>query len=203
MTELNSATSATLLSQLRLSKRDEAGWTIFVERYGPKVYGWCLNRRLQAADAEEVTQNVLVKMAEKLHSFEYDPAQSFRGWLRVITENAVKDYCKGLKNENRGEGGSEILLRLAQLEATEDLSQRLNETFDLELAEEAMSRVRTRVSTDRWMAWHLTAREGLPGAVVATKLNMKVVSVYTARNQIQNQIREEIEKLEKSLPRED
>lgn len=195
-----SQTSLTLLGRLRHAERDEASWVTFVERYGPKIFSWCKFRQLQDVDAEEVTQNVLLKMAEHLQKFEYDRSQSFRGWLRTVTENATKDYLKSLKSKMPVIGGSEILRRLSEVEATEDLSRRLNESFDLELAEEAMSRVSSRVTHDRWMAWYLTAREGRSGADVAATLNMKVVSVYTARNQVQNLICEEVKKLEKSLP---
>ncbi len=196
MADSKSVTSLTLLSRLRHEERDEAGWVEFVERYGPRIYRWCVHRRLQDADAEEVTQNVLVKMAEQLRKFEYDPNRSFRAWLRTVTENAVKDFMKGLNSRKVGTGGSAILQRLSEVEAPTDLSERLKEVFDLEIAEEAMARVCSRVTSDRWMAWHLTAREGRTGADVAKELNMKVVSVYTARNQIQNLIREEVEKLE-------
>ncbi len=197
MAEHHSITSLTLLSRLRCEEWDEASWQEFVGRYGQKIYGWCVHRGLQSADAEEVTQNVLIKMATHLQVFKYDPARSFRAWLRTVTENAVKDYVKTLNGRTVGNGGSAILQKLAQVEATADLSERLKDVFDLELAEEAMARVSCRVTSDRWMAWHLTAREGRSGAEVSAELNMKIVSVYTARNQIQKMICDEILQLEK------
>jgi len=116
--------------------------------------------------------------------------------LRTVTENAVKDFVKSLNDRKVGAGGSAILQKLAQVEATAELEKRLQDAFDLELADEAMRRIRSRVSEDRWLAWQMTSQERLTGAEVAARLNMKVVSVYTVRNQVQKLIREEVAKLE-------
>ena len=76
-----SSTNVSLLLRIRHDERDESAWRDFVEIYGYRIYHWCLNRKLQPNDAEDVTQDVLVKLARKLGSFDYDQSQSFRGWL--------------------------------------------------------------------------------------------------------------------------
>src|SRR5437762_7758750 len=77
-----SRTSPTLLGRLRTDPADQAAWGEFVARYGPKIYGWCRQWNLQETDAQDVTQNVLFRLLRRLQAFEYDPARSFRGWLR-------------------------------------------------------------------------------------------------------------------------
>src|SRR3954451_20746819 len=89
-----SMTSVTLLAQLRQQPGDQAAWSAFVDRYGPRVYGWGRGWGLQDADAEDVTQNVLVKLAATMASFQYDPAGSFRAWLRTVTYHAWADFCE-------------------------------------------------------------------------------------------------------------
>ena len=37
-----------------------------------------------------MTQTVLAKLAVQLRRFAYDPAQSFRGWLRTVVRNAYR-----------------------------------------------------------------------------------------------------------------
>ena len=59
-------TSMTLIERIRKSPRDKIAWKDFVDRYGPRIYTWCLRWHLQKADAEDVTQIVLVKLAEKM-----------------------------------------------------------------------------------------------------------------------------------------
>ena len=72
-------TRVTLLTQLRQEPHDQASWDEFVERYGRHIYRWCRQWKLQDADAEDVTQNILVKLSQKLRAFSYDPSRSFRG----------------------------------------------------------------------------------------------------------------------------
>ena len=66
------ATSPTLLARLR-SPSDQAAWDQFVERYSPRIYGWCRRWNLQEADAQDVTQDVLLRLADKMRTFAYDP----------------------------------------------------------------------------------------------------------------------------------
>src|SRR5689334_16878411 len=75
-----SATSPTLLGRLRCNPGDQAAWSDFVDRYGRKIYGWTRERGLQEADAQDVTQNVLVELARQIIAFEYRATGSFRAW---------------------------------------------------------------------------------------------------------------------------
>src|SRR3954453_12508945 len=85
-------TRATLLTRLGRCPSDQASWDEFVERYGRHIYRWCRRWKLQDADAEDLTQDVLVKLTQKLRAFAYDPARSFRGWLKTVAHNAWRDY---------------------------------------------------------------------------------------------------------------
>jgi RNA polymerase sigma-70 factor (ECF subfamily) len=64
-----SKTSVTLLGRLRQYPTDQAAWADFVERYGRKIYGWCRHWDLQKADAEDVTQTVLLLLTQKMSTF--------------------------------------------------------------------------------------------------------------------------------------
>src|SRR5437660_2921149 len=88
-------TRLTLLTQLRQNPSDQAGWDEFVRRYGPHIYRWCRQWKLQDADAEDVTQDILVKLTRKLRAFAYDPSRSFRGWLKTVTHHAWRDFEDG------------------------------------------------------------------------------------------------------------
>ncbi len=56
-------TRASLLLRLRAGPDDQAAWQEFVARYGPLIYGWCRHWRMQPADAEDIAQSVLLKLA--------------------------------------------------------------------------------------------------------------------------------------------
>jgi RNA polymerase sigma factor (sigma-70 family) len=190
-------TRASLLGRLRQQPADQAAWSEFVERYGPRIFDWCLKWRLQQADAQDVTQNVLLGLARKMQTFAYDPGLSFRAWLRTLTTHALSDFLASRKATQLAGGGGQDLERLASLETTADLERALEEEFDLELLEEALGRVQLRVSPQRWDAFRLTVLEGMNGAEAAGRLGIKVATVYTAKGKVQKLVQEEIRKLEK------
>lgn len=192
---MESETSATLLARLRQVPADEAAWAKFTERYGRKIYAWCRQWNLQEADAEDVTQIVLLKLAATMQSFVYDPEKKFRAWLKTVVRHAWSDFWSGRKAVVAA-GGSQAVEMLHTVEAREDLVQRLDEEFDRELLEEAQARVRQRVVPRTWQAFELTAIQGRSGADAGAALGMKVATVFVARSKVQKMLQEEIRKLE-------
>jgi RNA polymerase sigma-70 factor (ECF subfamily) len=188
-------TRVTLLTQLRQVPYDQAGWDEFVERYGRHIYRWCRQWKLQDADAEDVTQDILVKLTHKLRAFAYDPSRSFRGWLKTVAHHAWRDF-EDSRHARGAAGDSQVPELLLTLEAREDLARKLEEAFDLELLEAAKVRVRLRVAPHTWEAFRLMALEGLPVADVAVRVHLQVAMVYVAKSKVQKMLQEEIEKLE-------
>ena len=97
-------TRGSLLLRLREEPDSQAAWAEFVERYGPLIYAWCRRWQLQPADAEDVTQTVLLKLATHLKTFVYDPARRFRGLLMTITHHAWSDFIEAQKAAVQGSG---------------------------------------------------------------------------------------------------
>src|ERR1700730_14633215 len=152
-------TRVTLLTQLRQDPSDQAGWDEFVERYGRHIYRWCRQWKLQDADAEDVTQDILMKLTQKLRAFTYDPSRSFRGWLKTVTHHAWRDFADSRLHAQRAVGTTQEQELMLTLEAREDLGRKLEEAFDLELLEAAKVRVRLRVAPRTWEAFRLMAFE--------------------------------------------
>jgi RNA polymerase sigma-70 factor (ECF subfamily) len=190
-------TRVTLLARLRQDPADQAAWAEFVELYGPHIYRWCRQWKLQDADAEDVTQDILLKLAQKLRHFAYDASLSFRGWLKTVTHHAWRDFVDGRRPTKAATGGSSVWEMMQTLEAREDLVQKLQEAFDHELLEAAKVRVQLRVAPHTWKAFCLVALEGVPVADVAAQVGMQVAMVYVAKSKVQKMLQEEIRNLEK------
>ncbi|MGL6096609.1 MAG: RNA polymerase sigma factor [Fimbriiglobus sp.] len=189
------STRVSLLARLRTDPNDQAAWAAFVDRYGPQIYAWCRHHRLQEADAQDVSQNVLVKLARALPNFVYDPGRSFRGWLRTLTRNAWTDFIGEQQRGVRGAADSVVLDLLQTVQARDDLVDRLQSAFDQELLERAMDAVRGRVEPRTWEAFRLTAVQGLSAADAAAQLDMRVGTVYQARSSVQKALREAMTEL--------
>ena len=199
----DSDTRASLLGRLRRDPHNPSAWDEFVEQYGARIYAWCRKWGLQEADAQDVTQNVLLKLAHKMRDFAYDPSRSFRAWLKTLTRNALSDFVEGRARAGLGSGDSVVGRMLDNVEARTDLEQHLQEEFDRELLEEAMTRVRLRVAPQTWEAFRLTALEGLSGAEAAARIPMQVAQVFVAKRRVHKMLQEEVSRLEHAGPDED
>jgi RNA polymerase sigma-70 factor (ECF subfamily) len=71
----------------RLQARDEAAVHELAERYGSRIYQLALRQMKNREDAEEVTQDVLVKVYRKIGAFRGDSALS--SWIYRITFNTA------------------------------------------------------------------------------------------------------------------
>lgn len=88
-----SATSTELLRQARAN--DQTAWQELVELYSRRMYRWCRRAGLQPADASNIVQEALQSVAKKLGDFRRDrPGDTFRGWLRRITDNKIRDHYR-------------------------------------------------------------------------------------------------------------
>ena len=196
----DSQTNPSLLGRLCRNPTDQVAWAEFVDRYGRKIYAWCRQRNMQDADAQDVTQAVLVRLAQRMPTFSYDGTRSFRGWLRTLTQHALSDFVKGRERGGRGSGDRDTETFLQSLEAREDLLTVLEQEFDQELLEMATARVRLRVEPRTWEAFRLTAVEGLPGAEAARRLDLRVAAVFKAKSRVQKLLQEAIAALEGNSP---
>jgi len=192
----DSGTRITLLGRLRRDPTNQKAWNEFVDQYGPKIMGWCQKWNLQEADAQDVTQNVLMKLAEKLRDFTYDPSRSFRAWLKTVAQHACSDFMQSRQKPGLGSGDSLVGQFLLNAEAREDLLQHLEQEFDREILHEAMLRVRLRVAPQTWQAFWLTTCDALSGAEAAARIPMQVAQVYVAKRRVQKMLQEEVARLE-------
>lgn len=196
MTPDSNTTRATLLGRLQQDPTNESAWKEFVENYGPKIYGWCRYWKLQESDAQDITQDVLLRLATTMKSFSYDRSKSFRGWLKTLTHHAWADFVRRRRQGDVGTGDTQSVQLLHSIEARDDLLERLEAEFDRELMNEAMLRIRVRVAAQTWEAFRLTAVEGLSGAEAAKELGMPVAHVYVAKSRVTQMLQKEIARLE-------
>ncbi|MBX9623033.1 MAG: sigma-70 family RNA polymerase sigma factor [Gemmataceae bacterium] len=184
-------TDPSLIAGLAGPAAEPAAWERFAARYGPQVRGWCRAWGLQPADADDVTQDVMVEVARQVGRYRRQRVGSFRRWLRTVARGAYSDYVAAARRQARAAAAP--LLAPA---AADDLLARLEHEYDLELAERAMARVRERVADSTWTMFDRTALGGETGAAVAAELGVVVGSVYAARSKVQRLIREEVARLD-------
>lgn len=192
-------TSKSLLVRLR-DLEDQEAWSHFVDRYGPEIYRWCRDNQLQESDARDLTQEVLRKLVSAMRTFRYQPERgSFRGWLKTVTNNAVRDLSRKWEHRIAGTGNSSVnnfLMALAEPQNANSLEQKIQAQHDKEILAEAESIVKSRIQSKTWLAFEMSAVQNIPSREVADTLGISISDVYVSKCRVLKMLREVTQKLD-------
>src|SRR4051794_37750507 len=93
--------------------QDAPAWSQFAELYVPLIQGFARQYGLREADAADVTQEVLRRIAQAIKQMDYDPRRgSFRAWLYTVVRNQVRKSLGKKRPHDCGTGGTEAQLLL-------------------------------------------------------------------------------------------
>lgn len=182
---------------LRLAHQgDVQAWQEFSELYAPILYRMALGKGMQAADAEDVTQDILFAVARAAERFQPDATRArFRTWLCRIARNLIADFFAGRAKRPLSQTLSDSWLQ--SLYETPVAAGEFDSTFGIEyrraVFELAARRVCNRVSQSSWQAFFLTSVEHRPAEEVATLLDLPLGSIYVARCRILKMLRAEVQ----------
>lgn len=160
-------------------------WHEFVEIYKPLICSLAIRRGLQKADADDVTQEVLARVANHVETWNPDAENSsFRAWLTVITRNQTIQFFRE-RGRRPSTGMDSQINRIP-----EDLQEA---DFDLEQERQlfawAARRIQSRFKSRTWQAFWLTAIKGLPVSDVAKRLETSVAQVYVSRSRVMSSLK--------------
>jgi RNA polymerase sigma-70 factor (ECF subfamily) len=175
---------------------DGDAWGLFDLRYGPRIRAWCLHWGLQSVDAEDLCQQLLLKLLDKMRTFDHDPSRSFLPWLKTLVHHAVCDFLERRAHAPRGSGDPRVAELLGQLEAREDGVLWLENQRRRDLLEVALERVRRRVACSTWDTFAATALEDRSPAEVASRIGVPVDRVYDLKGRVLKMLRQEVRRLE-------
>jgi RNA polymerase sigma-70 factor (ECF subfamily) len=190
------STHISLLYDVGAGGRRDQAWAVFQARYRGVILGWCLRRGLSPESAEDLTQDILLKLFQQLPHYRHDPSRGqFRGWLKVVVNNALTDYWRRQQRqpERGGVGGTSFLKRLDDLASPEragELSAIIAKRARTPGAE-ILERVRAKVKETTWQAFYQTMVEQRPAAEVAAALKLSLASVYKATYRVKHMVLEE------------
>ena len=81
----------------RCRKGDDDAWRELVDRFGPKVYAIAYHFTLKREDAEELSQEIFLKLFENLHR--YDGGFPLVAWILSVSRNLCIDRYRRKKRE--------------------------------------------------------------------------------------------------------
>jgi RNA polymerase sigma factor (sigma-70 family) len=181
------------------SAEDAQAWEEFLRLYQPVVYRLARRQGLQHVDAEELVQEVMLRVARNVEDFDPNPERGrFRSWLFRIARNLIVNYLTRRKFQTLGTGLLGVQSLLEQQNGRESsLSQLIEIEFRRCRFEHAARLVRSAVTEKTWNAFWLSAVDELPIARVAMQLGMTVGAVSVARIRVVARMRAEVQRLER------
>jgi RNA polymerase sigma factor (sigma-70 family) len=190
-------TRASLLIRLKDQADDEA-WFEFTEIYRPVIYRLACRKGMQAADADDVVQQVLTAVARVIDRWEADPERArFRTWLnRVATNAIINALSRCCPDRGSGDSGLQDLLDAQQAADGAD-SDFVRIEHRREVFRWAARQVRPEFHPATWDAFWLTAVEGRDVDQVAGELQRSRGSVYAARSRVMRRLREKVHEWER------
>lgn len=191
------ADSTSLSLLVRLRANDATAWDRLVVLYAPLIYHWCRKLALPEQEAADVFQEVFQAVAAKITTFRKEqPGDTFRGWLRVITQNKVHDHFRRQGREPQAAGGSEAHIRFLQLESLDipEVPEDEERAYQ-QLIQRALELIRCEFTVRTWQAFWRVAVDGQRAVDVAEELEMRPGAVRVAKSRVLQRLRQELGEL--------
>jgi len=179
-------TPVSLLEQLRRSP-DEAAWARFVHLYSPLLFGWARQAGLGEADAGDLVQDVFVILLKELPHFVYDPALSFRAWLKTVVLNRWRNQLK--RQARAPVSGRNAFLDSVPVPDDNFFEE---QEYRRQLLRRALELLRDEFQPATWKAFQEHGLNGRPAAAVAAELALTVGAVYAAKCRVLGRLRERL-----------
>jgi RNA polymerase sigma-70 factor (ECF subfamily) len=185
-------TRPSLLRRIR-DPGDRAAWEAFDAIYRPLLLRYARALGLAHADAEDAAQHVLAILSQRMASFDYDSGRGrFRGWLRTIVVNHVRNLARSRNADARARGAA-----AEQADGGHGLSP--EEIFDRLWMQEhlwhCLRELQGEVDERTWEVFHRLVFEGAPVAAICRELHVEPGNVYTIRWRLTRSIAQKMELL--------
>jgi len=183
-------TPVTLLQRIRRGDGTDA-WDRFVQLYSPLLFFWALKQGANEADAADLVQEVFVVLIQTLPTFEYNPSQSFRSYLRTILVNKWRDRLRQAAAQPQLVPG-QVLEQTVAVDPGDVLGE---EEYRQHLLAHAMRLMQTDFEATTWKACWECVVNGRAAKDVAAELKISVNAVWLATSRVLRHLRAELQGL--------
>ena len=174
-------------TSLKRSDPQPEAWCRFVEFYTGELMRWARSHGLQEADAEDVTQTILMDIRELLQGYQRIPGKSFGSWLFRVTANECRTRLRRRAREAAGAAGLSAVADTAEVAAFEVAEEAEHHR---RLLLRAMPLVQSEFPEKTWAAFAALVLEKRPAAEVAARLGIRRGAVHLARHRVIARLKE-------------
>lgn len=203
-------TRQSLLGRLK-DWKDEESWQEFFDTYWRRIYGAAIKAGLTETEAQEVVQETIIAVSQKMPGFNYDPAVgSFKCWLMNLTHWKIADQLRRREREicrippARLRSSDSSTGRTATAEKIPDpnggtLEAAWNHEWDQNQMEAALAFLRRTVSPKHYQIYDFYVLKKWPMKKVTRTLKVNIAQVYLAKSRLSRLLQAEIRRLEEKM----
>ena len=180
-------TPVSLLERLRQTE-DRDAWPRFVALAAPFLFEVARRYGLQEADAADAVQDVFAVLAQKLPAFRYEPAHSFRAWLRTVLLNRCRDLRRRQAAAPLAPGGG----TLPDVAVADPVELFADDEYRCAVAVRALRLMQAEFPEPTWRACWEQVVNDRPAAEVAAELGITRNMAYLARSRVLARLRQEL-----------
>ncbi len=181
-------TSISLIERVR--RHEDDAWKRLVDLYAPLVFTWCRNWGMRADECPDLLQDVFSAVAQGITTFRREKSEdTFRGWLRVIAKNVVRQHLRKQARQPRAAGGTVAHQQLEQLDRptpNEASSEKIEQQL---LYQRALEMIQTEFEPATWQAFLACVMENRTAADIAEELGMTPGGVRQAKYRVLRKLR--------------
>ena len=177
-----------------------------MEIYSPIVRNYCLQRRLQRSDADDIVQEVMATISTAIRKFDYDPTRGkFRSWLGTIAANRIRSNMEKRSNRQVQSLNSDRSFeteagQTPQPQLCSDPDSTWVEIFSERIYETACKRIRPEISDLQWSCFEATWIRNENAADVAHALHIPVHQIYVNKSRVLKRLEAEVLILAEEIP---
>ncbi|EDM25648.1 probable RNA polymerase sigma factor Y [Lentisphaera araneosa HTCC2155] len=192
-------TRQTLLCKL-IDSNDEKSWDDFVKYYEGYIYVVICNFNVDEDTAEDLLQDVLLKIWKSLPKYEYRKGEcTFRTWLCLVIKSIVFNHFRkrSTKNQNQNISHEELLNNLESITEPE-----IDKIAELEwksyISSMAWENIKSEFNASTIEVFELSLEQD-DNALIAKKFAISVSSVRVYKSRVRKVLLREMSRLNEEL----
>jgi RNA polymerase sigma factor (sigma-70 family) len=203
-----SLTSESLLERVR-DWDDAASWRQFFATYHRVIFSLASKSGLNAAEAEDVAQNTMIAVADRIRGFQYDrTAGSFKQWISFQARARIKEHWERREREqsvfhtapDRPDPDRTSTVERCP-DAQNDPVLCLDRTWEEALAETALARVKASVAPKHFQMFDLCVMKQWPLRRISRTLGVSAAQVYLIKSRVSFLLKRQTRQVQAQLER--
>ena len=182
-------TRQTLIERLK-DKYDEESRQTFTQIYQRYIYVVIRRMNISHSETEDLVQEVLFKIWNKLPDFNYAPDKAkFRTWLSTVIKNKVLNYLE--KQKSHAGKIDKAAKQPAKTTTSNDIEEVMEKEWQNYITNMAMERIKGSFPGQALKVFELTL-DGKSIQEIAESLGIKENTVYRSKNRVKARLVNEI-----------